>query len=311
MKRFPVSLGFWVLFTVALAVAAADSDKPNLQVSVDRRNILIGDRIRYEVNITFPERLEISAPVFEDGLMGSFEIKDSGSSRKNSMFKKVRIIHWYSITNYSIGKQTIPQYLLRYRIKDKGAWQDLKSDAIDIMVESILPRGKVVYDIKDIKGPLYFFGINWIFVFILLVLMAASFFIIRSYIKRRLAASPRFAHEIAIDELEAARGLLARTGDVKGYYVGISDSVRRYIERVFSLKAPEMTTEEFLNSLKDSMVLTSDHKAIMEEFLNACDLVKFAKYAPRKNETEAVFDGAKKFIEETKGISITRKPIKV
>jgi len=49
----------------------------------------------------------------------------------------------------------------------------------------------------------------------------------------------------------------------------------------------------------------------MEEFLNACDLVKFAKYAPRKNETEAVFDGAKKFIEETKGISITRKPIKV
>jgi hypothetical protein len=84
--------------------------------------------------------------------------------------------------------------------------------------------------------------------------------------------------------------------------------VRRYIEEVFQLKASEMTTEEFLSSAKDSSRLPPEHKALLKEFLEACDLVKFAKHTPRDAEVEQIFLNAKYFIEETKDRS-TNVPV--
>ena len=110
----------------------------------------------------------------------------------------------------------------------------------------------------------------------------------------------KLPHETALEELEDARGNFLKNSDVKEYYALISDCIRRYIERSFRLKAPEMTTEEFLGSLRESTVLSLDQKDLLKEFLNACDLVKFAKYAPARPEMESVFVAAGKFIEETK-----------
>ena len=61
-----------------------------------------------------------------------------------------------------------------------------------------------------------------------------------------------------------------------------------------------MTTQEFLMSLGDSRKISAGYKELLKVFMEACDLVKFAKHAPAKDETESVFTTAKKFIEETK-----------
>ena len=66
------------------------------------------------------------------------------------------------------------------------------------------------------------------------------------------------------------------------------------------MKAPEMTTEEFLFSLKNSGGLSITHKNLLKEFLNLCDAVKFAKYGPTEKEISQSFDIAKAFIDETK-----------
>ena len=110
----------------------------------------------------------------------------------------------------------------------------------------------------------------------------------------------KLPHETAMEELEAIRGLLARTNDFKAYFIGISDCVRNYIERMFDLKAPEMTTEEFLNSLSDSNKLSVEHKRLLKDFLAACDMVKFARHTPLTEEIELVSSSARKFVEETK-----------
>lgn len=110
----------------------------------------------------------------------------------------------------------------------------------------------------------------------------------------------KLPHESALEELESIRANFLKSSDVKEYYAGASDCIRRYIERSFRLKAPEMTTEEFLGSLSESTALSPDQKDLLKEFLNACDLVKFARYNPAKGEMESVSLAAKKFIEETK-----------
>ena len=75
--------------------------------------------------------------------------------------------------------------------------------------------------------------------------------------------------------------------------------MRVYIELRFGLMAPERTTEEFLEEVRRSRSLETRHKALLDDFLSSCDLVKFARYSPTTTEIEDAFNAARDFIQET------------
>jgi hypothetical protein len=62
-----------------------------------------------------------------------------------------------------------------------------------------------------------------------------------------------------------------------------------------------MTTQEFLSSLGTSWKVSEEYKALLMTFMQACDLVKFAKHAPPKEEAQGALNAAKQFVEGTKG----------
>ena len=301
-----------VILTVVTggAMAASDVCAPSVRAFVDKKTIFIGDRIRYTIEVKSKKGFGFLFPVpkaegDEAAKLGGFEVRDTGSSIKKGIFGGYAISKWYIITSYSTGKHVIPELEVKYRQKGKKSPKDfavIKTKPVTITVVSILPKGQPIKDIKDIKGPISFFEINWILVSILTVLIV--FVLLFIWHRKKKPVPVKLPHETALEELEALKALLARTGDIKEYYVGVSDCVRHYIEKAFALKAPEMTTEEFLNSLKDSRALSAEQKDLLKEFLRSCDLVKFAKYAPTSAETESVYLSAKKFIEETKDVHI-------
>ncbi len=163
--------------------------------------------------------------------------------------------------------------------------------------------------IKDIKPPLNF-QVNYTLLMIILAITVISLLVllVRYYLKKRAALKKsgritpvKKAHEIAYEALSLLKSRnLPASGHIKEYYIEISMIARAYIENRFSLRAPEMTTEEFLYSLKDSSILTIAQKDIIKEFLNQCDLVKFAKFKPSAGEVEASFDTVKRLVDETK-----------
>jgi len=165
----------------------------------------------------------------------------------------------------------------------------------------------MVQDIRDIKGPLSF-PPNLIPLYIVgaLILCAGAYLLIRRLRKRHIrvdapAAAVKPAHQIAYERLEALRTQnLPAQGRIKEYYFELADIVRRYIEDRFRIRAPEMTTEEFLSTLKDSDALKSSHKELVGEFLVLCDVVKFAKYGPTQKEVEESFKAAVRLVDETK-----------
>ena len=58
----------------------------------------------------------------------------------------------------------------------------------------------------------------------------------------------------------------------------LSDIIRTYLEKRFSLHAPTQTSAEFLEDLKrEKSPLKPDDKDFLKEFMTASDLVKFAK----------------------------------
>jgi hypothetical protein len=123
-------------------------------------------------------------------------------------------------------------------------------------------------------------------------------------IRKRRRRGPRVLqippHQWAMEQLQALidEDLLGRDL-VKLFYYRLNGIVRQYIELRFQLMAPEMTTEEFLETLRTSDQLVTGHKDLLERFMAACDMVKYARYRPGTEEIEQVFATARDFIEQT------------
>lgn len=96
--------------------------------------------------------------------------------------------------------------------------------------------------------------------------------------------------------LEKALELIARP---KPFCILVSDTVRVYLEERFNFHAPERTTEEFLHELRGTDLLAAEQKEKLGEFLESCDLVKFAKYEPGEKELRGLHDSAVRLVEET------------
>jgi len=174
-------------------------------------------------------------------------------------------------------------------------------------------------DIKDIKGVLYF-PLNWklwlavgLAVFLISAGLAAYFLIKKAWVEKILPAP--FAHEIAYKALaDLKASSLVKDGFVKEYFFRLSFIVRQYLENRFKMRAPEMTTEEFLIVMSNvgaglvpaqtgrpqGSPLPQQIKDLLKNFLEKADMVKFAKYGPNADEIIGAFDAAMKLVDETK-----------
>jgi hypothetical protein len=110
------------------------------------------------------------------------------------------------------------------------------------------------------------------------------------------AVPPVPPHVRARQALEAALALLS---DPKAFSIAVSGTIRAYLEERFDFHAPERTTEEFLIELQGTNLLTTDQKLSLGNFLENCDLIKFAKYEPTETELRGLHAAALKLVNET------------
>lgn len=89
--------------------------------------------------------------------------------------------------------------------------------------------------------------------------------------------------------------------EAERYHTRLSGIVRRYLERRFRLPASRRTTSEFLDSMRQSPQLTTEQQELLREFLERCDLAKFAHSEPSADECRAAARMARDLIEQTAG----------
>ena len=158
-------------------------------------------------------------------------------------------------------------------------------------------------NIKDVKPPVDIPG-TLSLLWLLLVLLAIGGFLFLRWRQQKKPRAPivvKTPWEQAYEELqELERRNLFGQGQIKEYFSRLSAIVRRYIEKRFDIQAPEMTTEEFLNSVKNAPGIEARHKEILKNFLVLCDMVKFAKYGADEKEARQSFELVKRFVNETK-----------
>lgn len=102
--------------------------------------------------------------------------------------------------------------------------------------------------------------------------------------------------EVALEELEKVPELRL-AGEMKEYYSAISNTLRRYIDRRFSLRTAELTTGDIVNSLKLREAPEEDIIEI-EKILNICDMVKFARHEPSPADLDQIYTTAQEFFKK-------------
>jgi hypothetical protein len=156
-------------------------------------------------------------------------------------------------------------------------------------------------DIRDIAPPIDIPGglawLWWALVGLAIIIAALLFWRWwRTRVTQIPAAPPLPAHVRAKQKLQDALALIAQP---KPFVIAVSDAARCYLEERFNFRAPERTTEEFLNDLQRTDRLTRDQKESLGRFLTNCDLVKFARYEPGEAELHGLHASALRLVEET------------
>ena len=157
-------------------------------------------------------------------------------------------------------------------------------------------------DIEDIRPPYLFYGFGGPLLWLLLVLLAlaivAAILLAIWWPRRQLSA--KSAYQLALEKLERARALLREDKPIP-YAVTVSEAIRTYLGQRFHSPSTRRTTEEFLRQMEaDRATPLAEHRELLREFLQSCDLVKFARYQPRLAELEHVQLRAREFVLATK-----------
>jgi hypothetical protein len=275
-----------------------------VQVSVSRQEMTVAEQTVLTLTATAPEDSTLEFPAFE-ATIGDFSIIRSLPIRQELTSKGLAQSRSFTLAPFLSGNYLIPEMTFIGVPADGSTTPPVQITIpeIQVMVTSLLSGDD--HELSNIAPVLdipkdYFF--IWLAGGLVLIgILVFSFYWLR--IRKPVATPPPPPlppHVIAgqaLDELLAEN--LAEQGRSKEFYERISHILRTYIENLYGLKAVEQTTEEFFHDLKTSALFPFEQKLLLKKFLDHCDLVKFAKYQPDRDETENTILFCRKFIQET------------
>jgi len=273
-----------------------------LRLSLSTNRIYVGGVLEAELEILHPEDVR---PVFSDPGDGEeLIVRDrSWDSRELPDGRHISSVR-YRISSFQLGEHRIFKGKLKLmRAEQQIAELDFGENLVS--VESLLKAGG--NEMRDIAAcrPFPARFPRWLPVLLLIAVLAAlAGALVARLLRRRVStaelAPPPPADEVALRELRVLREKnWIEEGRAEPFYVELSRIVRKYIEGRFGLRAPELTTEEFIRAAAESEQLSLDHRQLTGEFLRQSDMVKFARYRPAAEPMEEAYQSAERLVHET------------
>ena len=94
---------------------------------------------------------------------------------------------------------------------------------------------------------------------------------------RRRPAKILTPRERALDQLARIESQIETLPPYQ-FSIRVSDILRRYVTEQYQLPVTRQTSVEFLNALAATSPFSADEQSLLSDFLNRCDLIKFARY---------------------------------
>lgn len=274
-----------------------------------------GDAIHLRLTIEAQAGVTAVAP-FEDEALGRFDVISFGHDTKRHDDGATVEVQHYTLDSPGSGKQRIPP--LRIEVTDGRAAApasdagvpagptELLTEEIALEIAAIDPA-RATEPLAGARGvlPVEVGGTRWWLLALLglagLAVVIGGVVVYRSVRRASVRRARVSAYADAVGRLEA----LERAGApdpaaADGWFVELSSIVRGYLEGRFGVRAPELTTEEFMHEARRAGGLGGEHRELLTAFLERCDRVKFAGYRPDPDESLATLKAARAFVEDTR-----------
>lgn len=303
-----------IIFTMFLNIAG-NAQNAEAFSSIDKDSIMIGDQFQYNMGISVPEGFIVTWPQLLDTITSDIEIIDYQGIDTSYQENTLILNRQFTLTSFDSGYFEIPSYTFKFRHENDTI--DFESNTLKHYIQVFTPVVDTSQVFKAIKGPIsepYTFreALPWIALGLFIIVII---FLIIWFIQKRRKNKPLFTakpkpelppHIIAFQMLEELRlAKVWQSGRVKEYYTQLTDITRDYIEGRFLMDAPEMTTDEILEALKEKLINTEVSDKL-KSALRLADLVKFAKAKPTPLENDVCLNHCVDFVKETKQETVLR-----
>lgn len=301
-----------LLLILAIALAGTTWGQRLNKSTLSADSLLVGDQVVWTLDFSVPEGKMLAVAPYSEilardtSIKGSVEVVrdfelDTLSVKKNLAQLRGRIL----LTSFDSGAFRLPPPLILVDKDGSGDADTLKIDPKTLYVNTI-PVDTATFKMYDIKPqetyPVTFKEVlPWILLGIgiaVLIWAIIRYFEMRrknkDFFGRSLESDP--PHIVALKKLEKIRTeKLWQNGKEKLFYTGITDTVREYIEKRYSVRAMEQTSTEIMESLKDKKI---EEKVLSDlgTMFSTSDLVKFAKHTPGAEENEKAIPAAVNFV---------------
>ena len=271
----------------------------------------LGDLMMLTLAVEAEPGVSVEMPSFGDAL-GRFTIVDFAPRAETADDGRTHLSQRYTLQATASGRHRVPR--LRLELVDDrpgrgdGEPRELLTDEIGFEVASVLTDGAGAVELRPARDPLPelqgpWLERRWPWLAGGTAVLAAVAAGILAWLRRAAARARLTAFDRASARLARLRGQgLPDPERVDPWYVELSDIVRRYVEERFSLRAPELTTEEFLIEAGRSEELSPAHRDQLSNFLERCDRVKFARYSPGEYESREALEVAARFLDESRAV---------
>ena len=274
----------------------------------------LGDPIYLRLDVDAPAGVSIDAPFQEAGdqRMGRFQVTGFQRDTQHKPDGGLHERQTYTLDAPTSGKFRVPP--LRLEMVDArpgqgsevGKAQELLTEEVPLDVAPVKAEA-IAAELKPATGTLdeNVGGPPWMWILLggglLIIVGTGSVLAWRVLGTKRRIAEQRSAYEDAIAALTSLKKRGAPgADDADRWFVELSAIVRTYLEHRYNIRAPELTTEEFLQEAARAREVTAEHRAQLTAFLERCDRVKFAGYRPDETESLATLDAARAFVEDTR-----------
>jgi hypothetical protein len=153
-------------------------------------------------------------------------------------------------------------------------------------------------EFHDITGPIDYFLLQPWMIFCavagLLLLIGLTIWLVKRWRNRPVAVkTPR---QRALELLARVETEIEKLSPYQ-FSIRVSDILRRYVTEQYQLPVTRQTSVEFLNALAAVSPFSTDEQALLGDFLNRCDLIKFARYDATIHDSQLLLEEAKQFVK--------------
>ena len=187
------------------------------------------------------------------------------------------------------------------RIPQINRWVMPRDSSTSLGMTTLLPASVILAEEFHDIAPAVDYSLipPWLVFVIVFMSLSLLGLVVWLFVKRRRPAPPpKLPREIALEELERISHEIDKMSPYQ-FSIRVSDILRKYVTQQYGLPATRQTSIEFLTALATPKAfgVSGEEKSLLEDFLNRCDLIKFARYEATTSDSELLLGEAIRFVK--------------